>query len=206
MTIAEHPVRIVKVGGSLLDWPLLKNRLQAWLAAQSAGGSVLIAGGGDLTDAIQRAQAIHHFDDEAAHWMCVQALSVTARLLATLLPDARLTNSLAELRASLRSERSTLVFDPATFLQHEEPPAPGEALPHDWTATTDSIAARLAAATKASELVLLKSADPPPAAALAELASAGYVDRHFPLAAAVLPRVRLMNLRGDGHPEVTLPR
>jgi len=206
MIVAEPPVRIVKVGGSLLDWPLLKNRLQEWLAAQPAVGSVLIAGGGDLTDSIRRAQAIHPFDDEAAHWMCVQALSVTARLLATLLPDPRLTNSLAELSASLRSGGSTVVFDPATFLQHDEPHEPGAVLPHDWTATTDSIAARLAAVTKTSELVLLKSADPPPAVSLAELASAGYVDRHFPLAAAGLPRICLVNLRGESYPEVTLAR
>lgn len=190
-------MRIVKVGGSLLDWPPLKEQLAAWLAAQRPDCHVLIAGGGELTNAIRRAQAIHAFDDEAAHWMCVQALSVTAQLLAQLIPGATLIGSLEELRAAAATGKSPLVLDPAEFLQHEEPLAGGTPLPHDWTATTDSIAARLAAVAAASELVLLKSADPPAWSSLAELAAARFVDEHFPIAAHGLPSVLLVNLRGE---------
>lgn len=206
MPAPELPLRIVKVGGSLLDWPLLKDRLAAWLARQPAACNVLIAGGGDVTDAIRRAQAIHRFDDEAAHWTCVRALSVTAQMLAAMLPESKLIGSLAELDTSVRSGASILVFDPASFLRHDEPQAPGMILPHDWTATTDSIAARLAALTLATELVLLKSADPPHGASLADLAAVGFVDQHFPIAAAELTWVRLVNLRGESHPEITLSR
>ena len=194
---ARGHLRIVKVGGSLLDWPLLKDRLAAWLAAQKAARHVLLAGGGDLTDAIRRSQAIHRFDDQDAHWLCVRALSVTARILLRLLPAATLASSLDELLAADGSQETCLVLDPSSWLRQEESHSPGQPLPHDWTATTDSIAARLAKLTTASELVLLKSADPPPATSLAELATAGYVDQHFPVAAAGLPLVRLVNLRGD---------
>jgi aspartokinase-like uncharacterized kinase len=189
--------RIVKVGGSLLDWPLLKDKLVAWLASQSPARNVLLAGGGDLTDAIRRAQAIHQFGDQDAHWMCVRALSVTAQMLSRILPDAMLATSLDELPAADSLEASVLVFDPSGWLRQEEPGAPGQQLPHDWTATTDSIAARLATLTTASELVLLKSADPPPAASLAELAAVGYVDQHFFAAAMGLPLVRLVNFRSE---------
>jgi aspartokinase-like uncharacterized kinase len=206
MPATDLPLRIVKVGGSLLDWPLLKDRLTAWLARQPAACSVLIVGGGDLTDAIRRVQAIHRFDDETAHWLCVRALSVTAQMLATLLFEARVTSSLDEFSAFAQSGVATVVFDPATFIRQEEPRAPGVVLPHDWTATTDSIAACLAVLTLADELVLLKSADPPPGKSLAELAAAGYFDQHFPIAAAGLPWVRLVNLRSDTHSEVTLSR
>ena len=206
MPATDLPLRIVKVGGSLLDWPLLKDRLTAWLATQPVACNVLIAGGGDLTDAIRRAQEFHRFDDEAAHWLCVRALSVTAQMLVALLPEVSCTSSFDELSAAVRSSTSILVFDPAGFLRQVEPHSPATALPHDWTATTDSIAARLAALSLATELVLLKSADPPPGVPVAELAASGFVDQHFPIAAAGLPRVRLVNLRGDRHPEVTLSR
>ena len=127
--------------------------------------------------------------------MCVRALSVTSQILSRLLPDAQLATSLDELLAADWSEGSLVVFDPASWMLLEEPHASGQPLPHDWTATTDSIAARLAILTSVSELVLLKSADPLPATSLGELAAAGYVDRHFPAAAAALPLVRLVNLR-----------
>jgi len=188
-------LRVVKVGGSLLDWPLLRELLARWLAAQPAAATVLIAGGGDLTDAVRRAQSLHGFDDETAHWLCVKALSVTARLLAQLLPNARLTGSLDELLVWACEGNAPIVFDTADFLCQDEPQAPGTVLPHDWTATTDSIAARIAQLTSADELVLLKSADPPPYQSLAELSATRYVDEHFPLAAAGLPSLRLVNLR-----------
>src|SRR5262245_50016867 len=130
---ASGRIRIVKVGGSLLDWPLLNERLAAWLAAQSPACNVLLAGGGDLTDAIRRAQTIHRFDDEDAHWMCVRALSVTAHLLSRLLPEATLTGSLDKMLAAARSEAAFFVLDPGAWLQQEEFRLPGQPLPHDWS-------------------------------------------------------------------------
>ncbi|HEX5103382.1 MAG TPA: hypothetical protein VFV87_06205 [Pirellulaceae bacterium] len=190
-------LRIVKVGGSLLDWPQLAEQLSRWLESQPRQPSVLICGGGDFTDAVRRAQAIHRFDDETAHWMCVRALSVTAQLLARLLPGAKLAGSLDDVVALARGGAEQIVFDAGAFLRAEEPQVVGLPLPHDWTATTDSIAARIAELTGASELILLKSSDPPPHRSLADLAVAGYVDEHFPLAAAELPAIRLVNVRRE---------
>ncbi|NUQ61799.1 MAG: hypothetical protein HUU20_04880 [Pirellulales bacterium] len=72
----------------------------------------------------------------------------------------------------------------------------GPRLPHTWDVTSDSIAAALAAALSARELVLLKScARPEPWSSLREAAEAGYVDRFLPVAAAGLDRVRFVDLR-----------
>jgi aspartokinase-like uncharacterized kinase len=191
------PLRIVKVGGSLLDWQPLPGRLVEWLDSQPAACSVLIAGGGDFTDAVRKAQAIHQFDEATAHWMCVRTLSATAILLARLLSGVTVVRSLDEIQTLAWSGTQRIVMDPAEFLEHDEPQAPGQVLPHDWTATTDSIAARVAVLLAAAELVLLKSADPPPHGSLSDLSAAGYVDQHFPEAARGLAAVRLLNLRAE---------
>jgi dihydroneopterin aldolase len=164
----------------------------------------LIGGGGGLTDAVRRMQKVHGFENETAHWMCVAALSVTAQLLARLMLWEKVAKSLREALELSRSG-AAVVLDPGDFLRQVEPSAPGRALPHDWTATTDSIAARVAAICGAGELVLLKSADPPPADTLAELAWTGYVDEHFPLAANALAAVRLVNLRSETFCESLVP-
>jgi dihydroneopterin aldolase len=197
------PLRIVKLGGSLLDWPPMAERLNEWLAVQRRACAVLIAGGGDFTDAVYRAQLVHHFDDESAHWKCVRALSVTAALLGRMLPGVHVANSLDDVLEIAGSGASIVVFDPARFLEADEPHAPGQPLPHEWSATTDSIAARTANLLSAPELVLLKSADPP-AGSLADLTAVGYVDSHFSVAAARIQTIRLVNLRCDRFRERTL--
>ena len=210
---APHlPLRVVKVGGSLLDWQSLPNALRGWLGTQPPARNLLICGGGPLTDAIRRTDEIHALGETAAHWLCIDALSVTARLLASLLGDMQVTDSLKlialkpEVRAkecrtpSLALQASIAIFDPRRFLIEEEPGLPGCVLPHDWSATTDSIAARLAEVLHADELVLLKSADPPPFTTLADLAAAGYSDLHFLAAAAMLRAVRYVNLRARKRP------
>jgi len=59
------------------------------------------------------------------------------------------------------------------------------------------IVIQLVAESLDAELVLLKSAPPPPGS-LAELSAAGYVDEEFPRAARPLRRVTLVNLRNPG--------
>ena len=113
-------------------------RLNAWLAEQPPACNVLIAGGGDFADAVRRAQSIHRFDDETAHWMCVRSLSVTAHLLGQLFPNAITARSLDDVLTVALNRAAPIIFDPADFLRHDEPQTPGMPLPHDWTATTDS--------------------------------------------------------------------
>ena len=175
-------IRVVKVGGSLLDWPRLPEVLNDWLLDQSPAFNVLLPGGGSLAAAIRQADRNFSLGDEAAHWLCIDALSLSARIVAAVVPSARLLATHADLMAALAADSSALsaniVLDPRDFLRNHEQHLPGSPLPHDWNVTSDSIAARLAETLVADELVLLKSCDPP-APSLAELAQAGYVDSHF---------------------------
>jgi aspartokinase-like uncharacterized kinase len=181
------PLRVVKVGGSLLEWPLLGGALCAWLAEQPAAMNVLVCGGGTLCDAIRRADAVHHLGEATSHWLCVDALTITAQLLAAILGDIPVVETVD------RSSRGAVILDPRRLLLEQERRLPGRVLPHNWSVTSDSIAARLAEVLEADELVLLKSADPPPGA-LEQWAAASYVDSHFPRSAANRT-VRAVNLR-----------
>ncbi len=72
------PIRVVKVGGSLFDFPNLTTRLHAWLDDQAPAHHVLLAGGGALVDQVREWRAMRPLSDSAAHWMCVDLLTVTA--------------------------------------------------------------------------------------------------------------------------------
>ena len=96
-----------------------------------------------------------------------------------------------------------LVFAVADFLRRVEPQLSGPSLPHAWSVTSDSIAARLASALEACELVLMKSRDAVVGLTAEEAAQAGLVDEFFPVAAAGLPALRWVNLRSaDGNEQL----
>lgn len=196
--------RVVKLGGSLLDWPELVPALRRWIADQPLAETILVLGGGDLADVIRRADALHGLGERPAHWLCVQAMRLNATMLAGLLPEARWPCGLES--GPLHPPRAGLaLLDPEAFLLQADH-APGLApLLETWDVTSDSIAARAAVRLHADELVLLKSASaaslvpdadtlPPPELA-ARLVEAGYVDRYFADAMLGLPQVRYVNLR-----------
>lgn len=190
-------VRVVKVGGSLFARPRLGDRITAWLDRQAPAVNILIAGGGELADVIRRWDAVHGLGEEASHWLCIRAISISAEVLAAQLSPRQVCESLAELHVRVVAARKSntgevIVFGAEDFLRSEEPGLPPMPVPHRWSVTTDSLAGRIAEVIRADELVLLKSALPPqdqpenwPA-----LAAAGYVDEYFPTIAARLPRVR----------------
>ncbi len=193
---ARPGLRVVKVGGSLFDLPDLGQRLKTWLAEQPSAVNVLLAGGGELADVIRRADERHHLGDSASHWLCIETLGVSAEWLAAI-AGAALIRSLEALSDSGQTGTTlTVVFDPRGFLRLQEPSLAGERLPESWQVTSDSIAARLATALAADELVLLKSGTAPAYERLEDLAEVGFVDRFFPQAAGMVPRVRFENFRG----------
>jgi aspartokinase-like uncharacterized kinase len=189
-------LRVIKLGGSLLDladWP---RRLADWLGEEPLAANVLVVGGGALADAIRDCDRRFALGEELSHWLCIRALSINAEIAATLLSQVvenvrrvREFETLAQLEANFLA-----VFDPESFLRDHESRLPGTVLPHTWDATSDSIAARLAECLGAQELVLLKSAPPPenPTGA-----TTGYVDAHFAAAAKNLRHVRFVDLRSN---------
>jgi len=187
------PIRVVKVGGSLFGFGEFVPAFNGWLAEQPPAVNVLIAGGGKLADVIREADAVWALGDEAAHWLCVDVMGVSARLLATLLPDCRWEAAWDGLLPLLGASDGgqPIVFSAVQFLRDVEANLPPRPLPHSWGVTSDSIAARIAQVLSAGELVLLKSADPPGQAP----ARPPYADDYFAAAAEGLRLVRFVNLR-----------
>src|SRR5262249_34917608 len=99
--VTQSGIAVLKVGGSLLDWPELPVRLagllEARLSSHPQERPVLIAGGGGAADLVRVLDRVHHLGDSTAHELAIQALDFTARLLAALLPRSTLIDRLEAL-------------------------------------------------------------------------------------------------------------
>ena len=200
------PIRVVKVGGSLLGLPDLAKRIRDWLGQQSPAHHVLLVGGGPLADQIRQWDQQHVLPEDAAHWLCVDLLDVTAGLLHARLPEIALVGD-DRMLCQRVGERNCTIFAPARWLRESEPQLPGTRLPATWDVTSDSIAARLAVVLGASELVLLKSVLPNVKLGphIENLAAVGYVDPMLSRLGPELPILRLIGLRANPHAELAIP-
>jgi len=184
------PLRVIKLGGSLLEWPGLVDSIRQWLSAQPPAVNVIVVGGGAIVDVVRTLDRAQGLGDEVAHWLAIQAMGVSAALVAELLAEATIIESIRDINLDSNAPLQILVVE--RFLRELE--GTDNCLPNSWDVTSDSIAARVASVLNATELVLLKSALPNAAGSLPEFAEQGYVDGYFPKAAAGL-RVRFVDLR-----------
>jgi 5-(aminomethyl)-3-furanmethanol phosphate kinase len=200
---------IIKVGGSLLDWPELSSRLRAFLNVEVDRESEdctkvgLIVGGGAAADFIRAMDRIHRLGDEAAHRLAIRALDLSAQLLRSLLPGSSVVTRPEELRAAW-DRREVPILSPRRFLEELDDHCP-DPLPASWDVTTDSIAARIATHLGASRLVLLKSARLPTGIDREEAARLGLVDPMFPRIAGELELVEYVSLREPAAVRQVLP-
>lgn len=177
---------VVKVGGSLYDWPGLGPALRAVVAALDPAPVLLVPGGGDFADAVRKLHGVHGFTEEQSHWLAIDSLWPAAGFLRRLL-NVSLTTS-----PKGGADRVS-VLDLTTHC-HSDP-----SLPHCWEVTTDSLAARVAARARADRLILLKSVAVPPDIPWDEAAARGWVDGYFTRALAGFGgRVEAVNLRTWG--------
>jgi aspartokinase-like uncharacterized kinase len=188
---------VIKVGGSLFDWPDLPVQLATFLEAHVPSTGIerplLIAGGGRAADLVRDLDRIHQLGDEMAHQLAFHTMDLTARLLSALLPRSQVTETLNTAWQSL-DHGIVPVLAPWQILRAIDEAA-CEPLPASWAVTSDSIAARIAAHVNASRLILLKSASIANHATRQDAARAGLVDPHFPAVARALSRVEYLNLR-----------
>jgi aspartokinase-like uncharacterized kinase len=184
---------IIKVGGSLFDWPEIGERLALWLKALRRSDVILLAGGGAAADVVRDLDRIHHFGEERSHFLALRSLTLTAHALAELLsPTPRVAVVVRQEHCeALWRQGGIPIIDLGSFGLTDANPDP---LPHCWGVTSDSLAARVAVVTRARELVLMKSVMIPEGTSWEEASRHGYVDEHFPIAARGI-QVRVVNLR-----------
>jgi hypothetical protein len=203
-------VIVVKVGGSLFDHPALGPGLRDFLQTLAPKEVLLVPGGGPVADAVRKLDRTHQLGEEAAHWLALRSLGVTTHLLESVLGLAREepTPRPPPCREGEQDLRNRITFKGSGEVSHtltpslqgggrgvglldafafavEDESRPG-ALPHTWSVTTDSIAARAAVVFRAERLVLLKSVDVPTGTTWETAAANGWVDAHFPQIARTL--------------------
>ena len=81
-----RPAVVVKVGGSLFDWPDLKSQLPRFLAGLSGKTVVVVPGGGKAADAVRDLDQRFNLGEVISHWLALRALTLNAHFLAELLP------------------------------------------------------------------------------------------------------------------------
>jgi aspartokinase-like uncharacterized kinase len=195
--VKRSSLTIIKVGGSLFDWPELPRRLTELINAQQSADReeslVLIAGGGPAADVVRALDRIHGLGDRSAHRLALHAMDLTAIILAELLPRTVLVQSLDAVRA-VWSAGSIPVLAPRLILDDFERSG-RDGLSASWDVTSDTIAAWMALYLGADRLILLKSAPLPLGATRLEAARRELVDPMLPIVAAPLARVEYLNLR-----------
>ncbi|MCA9259102.1 MAG: hypothetical protein KDA61_07875, partial [Planctomycetales bacterium] len=193
---ATCEVHVVKVGGSLLDLPGFALKLQRFLQSRRHAHAVVVVGGGELVEQVRKWHFERPIDAVAGHWMCVDLMTITSRLVRARLPELALVEDDRHLLSRI-GEPGVTLFGVASWLRHAEPYLQGTRLGEGWHVTSDAIAGRLAVVLRAHRLTLLKSADAPLPGSrdLQALAELEYIDRSLPQLANELPLVEFINLR-----------
>ena len=169
---------VVKVGGSLFSLADLGPRLRRLLAEMSEP-VLIVPGGGPAADCVRLLDRMHGLGEEASHWLALRGLTLNAHFLAALLNPAPVIQHPATV-ARLSDQPAIAILDGHAFVCRDESEHPELALPHCWTATSDSLAVRVAAVAGARRLYLLKSLTIPARTAWTEAAQLGWVDELFP--------------------------
>jgi aspartokinase-like uncharacterized kinase len=195
--VTRSALLIVKVGGSLIDWPELPTRLEGFLIARRATHpderTILIAGGGPIAELVRVLDRAHGLGAETAHHLALRALDFTAAVLAALVPRSSLVDRLEALASTWDSGRIPVLAPRPVLAEMER--SGGDPLPESWDATSDTISARVAAFLHAESVILLKSAPLPRGATWEDAARLEWVDPMFPEAARTIPWVGYLNLR-----------
>lgn len=193
------PVRVIKLGGSLLTMPNLSAVFHRWCRANPHPLTLVIVGGGAIVDAVRQINDTNPLDEQFAHWLCMDLLQHTARLAHRILGDVEIYETAGELQQAF-SAAKTRAYPPViaiaqvgiAFARNR----PNQGLPASWEVTSDTLAAAFCERHAAAELVVMKSRDLPPGSTDFEgLARLGFVDPQFADFAENIETVRFVNLR-----------
>ena len=141
---------VIKVGGALLSSGDALPRAIAAIEHVAPQHSLLIVpGGGPFADVVRSVDERHSLTADDAHWMAILGMDQYAILLASRIRNAELVHRHGEI-VRARARGMLPVLAPYRWLREADP------LPHSWDVTSDSIAAWIAVAVGARQLMLIK--------------------------------------------------
>ncbi|CAA2139411.1 uridylate kinase [Hyphomicrobium sp. ghe19] len=161
---------VIKVGGSLAETGRLGETLATLSGAQIP--IVIVPGGGPFADAVRSLQREIDFTDAVAHRLAMLAMEQMAEWIVSQRPGLKVAHSVDEISDCIMDGQIP-VWAPLRMIGDDE------AISADWSATSDSLAVRLAELLDAP-LILLKSVDVAEDLSAEELALKGVVDALFP--------------------------
>ncbi|MFA5922129.1 MAG: uridylate kinase [Methylococcaceae bacterium] len=163
---------VVKLGGSLSRSDTLVKCLNRVEQNYQGRAVVIVPGGGAFADQVRLAQNRWRFDDNTAHRMAILAMQQMALLIKGLKGNFSIACSVADIRKQLHRQKIVIWSPDIVELDNA-------AIQASWDITSDSLAAWLAKALSASELVLVKSAIIDASLNLQQLAKQNIVDKGF---------------------------
>lgn len=191
-------VRVIKLGGSLLTMPNLKQKFQKWCRENPHPLTLVIVGGGPVVDAVRQVHLANALSEEFAHWVCIDLLQHTARIAHQALGNVELFETMDDLQQPFSGSRVNSTTPIIAIVQVAICFArdyPNMGLPESWDVTSDSLAAAFSDMYAAEELVVMKSSDAPnDESNLESLADVGFVDPYFANLAEGIDQVRFVNL------------
>lgn len=169
---------VVKLGGSLLARPQWPVEI-AGLVADLPRPCVLIVGGGAVVDGLRAIDAAVPRPPRLMHRLAIEAMRLTAAVVAEAVALTVVTTA--------DDAHAAAILDVAAWLETH---TAATRMPENWSVTSDSLAA-VVAATVAADLLLVKSVSPPAATHdLEALAATGWVDAAFPTVAQAVATIR----------------
>ena len=166
---------VVKLGGSLFDYPKLTDWLKI-LSEDGAGKVVIVPGGGPFADQVRDAQKQWKFNDQQAHKMALHAMDQFGLMLVGVAEehgyDLISACSKQEIHEILANKK-TPVWLASKWLENNAE------IPQNWTVTSDSLSAWLAKELNADQLTLIKWTRTDLEVSIEELEKNNVVDSSF---------------------------
>ncbi len=176
-------LKIIKLGGSLLDLPDVGERLSQFLETELH--PAIVIGGGSSAELVRQWNRSGLMDSHEAHWLAIAAMTFNGQQLSRNSRQFRMAANRNEVGVILESGK-TPILDALSILRRD--PA-FSTMPETWDVTSDSISAMIACEWKA-DLCLLKSVHP-------GSNPLEHLDLYFETAVSALDEFEWVNLRAD---------
>lgn len=183
---------VFKLGGSVLTHPTLADTIRTLVRLRENQRCLFVVGGGQTADLVRNWSQIHSLSEEQSHWLAIASMELNSHLIQNLM-NWRTVVSQCQAEQYWSDDPSPLLVEMSEFAREQE--RSGSRIPHDWSVTSDSLAAWVVERWPAYELVLVKSVPIPRKTSIVQASQLGLVDAYFPQVTQKLRQVSWCNLR-----------